>query len=212
MWSYKQTHFWPTLVRAPADAQRGGSKGMCFWSYVNAPISTPPRRFGSFFLSFCFHLTHSVSLLLDSPQPHVLIAPSRSTSPCLADAESPQLGAGGVHRALPGCGAASFGDHVRLDFIFGPPSFSKVGLGHGRFLWSLLISFDALSPERTWVCFKNVITALKSLFKAFLQVEWGFSACLFGFLLASTVLNVLSTICVFVFLPFYLSFLAKSFA
>ncbi|KAK9518135.1 hypothetical protein VZT92_023453 [Zoarces viviparus] len=49
-----------------------------------------------------FYLTHSVSLLFVSPQPHVHTSAKPELIPCLADTESSLPGAGGVHRAVPG--------------------------------------------------------------------------------------------------------------
>ena len=63
----------------------------------------------------------SLSSLMFTPPP------SRSRFPVQPDTQSPLPGAGGVHWAVPGCGATSFWDRVRLDFIFVPQCFSKVG-------------------------------------------------------------------------------------
>lgn len=108
----------------PRAALRCICMGMCFWSSVYAPILSP-HSFGSVFLS------HTLSL------PPLGLSTASCSHHCWARADplssrrrEPTAGAGGVHRAPPGCDAISFGDHVRLDFIFGPPCFSKVGLGH----------------------------------------------------------------------------------
>lgn len=80
----------------------------------------------SLFFSFFFFLFANLSHRpgpLRFPQPHVHSTAEPDQSPRLADTTV------GVHWTVPACGATSFGNRVRLDFIFGSQCFSEVGFG-----------------------------------------------------------------------------------
>lgn len=93
------------------------------WSSVNVPIWTPHSCLSVFFFSFLFANLSRRPGPLRFPQPHVHSTAEPDQSSRLADTTA------GVHWTVPACGATSFGNRVRLDFIFGSQCFSEVGLG-----------------------------------------------------------------------------------
>lgn len=102
------------------------------WSSVNAPIWTPHSCLSVFFFSFLFANLSRRPGPLRFPQPHVHSTAEPDQSSRLADTTA------GVHWTVPACGATSFGNRFRLDFIFGSQCFSEVGFGAKLFFPSSL--------------------------------------------------------------------------